>query len=62
MSATNSTDQWTKWMPLQSNERLQTDTNYSITVDANGFSPFGNPPLNNQSGVGYLALGFKINS
>ena len=62
MSATNSSDQWTKWMPLQSNERLQTDTNYSITVDANGFSPFGNPPLNNQSGVGYLALGFKINS
>ena len=62
MSATNSSDQWTKWMPLQSNERLQTDTAYSITADANGFSPYGTPPLNNQSGVGYLALGFKINS
>ena len=61
-SATNTSDHWTEWMPLQSNERLQSDTIHSITVDANGFSPYGTSALVNQNTVGYLALGFKINS
>lgn len=61
-SATNSSDHWTEWMPMNNNERLQADTIHSITVDANGFSPYGTSALVNQSSVGYLAIGFKINS
>lgn len=61
-SATNSSDHWTKWMPLQSNERLQTDTIHSITVTSNGFEPYGTSALVNASGSSYLYLAFKINS
>jgi len=59
-SATNSSDHWTKWMPLQSNERLQTDTIHSITVTSNGFEPYGTSALVNASGSDYLYIAFKI--
>ena len=61
-SATNSSDHWTNWMPLQSNERLQSDTIHSITVTSNGFEPYGTSALVNASGSSYLYLAFKINS
>ena len=61
-SATNSSDHWTEWMPLQSNERLQSDTIHSITVTSNGFEPYGTSALVNASGSSYLYLAFKINS
>ena len=61
-SATNSSDHWTEWMPLQSNERLQSDTIHSITVTSNGFEPYGTSSLVNASGSSYLYLAFKINS
>ena len=61
-SATNSSDHWTEWMPLQSNERLQSDTIHSITVTSNGFEPYGTSGLVNASGSSYLYLAFKINS
>jgi len=61
-SATNSSDHWTNWMPLQSNERLQSDTVHSITVTSNGFEPYGTSALVNASGSSYLYLAFKINS
>ena len=61
-SATNSSDHWTEWMPLQSNERLQSDTIHSITVTSNGFEPYGTTALVNASGSSYLYLAFKINS
>ena len=61
-SATNSSDHWTEWMPLQSNERLQIDTIHSITVTSNGFEPYGTSGLVNASGSSYLYLAFKINS
>ena len=59
-SATNSSDHWTEWMPLQNNERLQTDTIHSITVTSTGFEPYGTSALVNASGSNYLYIAFKI--
>ncbi len=61
-SATNSSDHWTEWMPLQSNERLQSDTVHSITVTATGFEPYGTSDLVNGSGSTYIYLAFKLTS
>ena len=61
-SATNSSDHWTEWMPLQSNERLQSDTIHSITVTATGFEPYGTSDLVNGSGSTYIYMAFKLTS
>ena len=58
---TNSSDHLTKWMPLQSNERLQTDTIHSISLLSDGFEPYGTTDLVNKSGDSYLYMAWKKN-
>lgn len=58
---TNSGDHLTKWMPLQSNERLQTDTIHSMNLLSDGFEPYGTSDLVNDSGDKYLYMAWKKN-
>jgi len=58
---TNSGDHLTKWMPLQSNERLQTDTIHSMNLLSDGFEPYGTSALVNDSGDAYLYMAWKKN-